>query len=782
MGVGVGFDRDELYDSRTLLESKPIVILKGKEALDGFARGISRLLEGGHVLHYKTSVQDIPVSVENRVGSIRRGGHGRDAWETKMRNAYGRIPRTKGADGDALDVYLGPNEDAAYAYVVHQLCPETGEFDEDKIMLGFDSKEDAKKAFFKHYDEPEKYFGGIDQVSMWALKKKIESGRGLKKITESSFGSRLKAFEAGVKGMKWGIVKHSAISGRTVHAKDLTKEEAQARIADLRSGHQRSQAYLDQSEKWRSKGQYELIPHDDGESNQNIVARATKQAEDKRQACIQKGLDKIMSKPMPSGIKTEEHGIKGQKWGIRHDRRDTGHPRRKTNVFHLPHKKKLKLLGKPKQKIRPKSLAHKSKKSVGYHIPSHEQFLKNYQNFMDTHKDFLDKHPELARIARQQVVDPMQDYSENAPKNLQTLLNKTASKQDQTAHTTAGLHKEAFKALADKGWQVSDKGSEEIHVKGGAGFATKVISPNGVEHTFVTVRGPMGFAHYVGKDAMSPLAHPSLVAIKKKAPTGTSSIGTLPGEEQPEAPAVSAPEAPPQTAAPEAPPAEAPPPVAAPEPASKPRMSTRYSKSVPVYGKPGQAVPPPTGAVPGPASPFVGRHKRMPHFAKAKPQHAKRRIRRSDRESQMFESRVGSFLREARKSTLYYARPMDMYGTDEEAEDIETILSQFPGHRIKASGPKSLRTHGVSKIIKSCRGRDKDMTYFHKHVDKSDGVVVRPVKGKRYLSAGTWSEARHALKKKIPVYLVHEGKIHKVRAVRLERHPDNQGVFGRVVL
>src|SRR5882672_217189 len=110
-------------------------ILIGQEALDHFSHGISRLLEN-RKLHYKTTFQDIPISVENRKGSIRRGvDPDGDDWETKMRLPYGYIPGTKGADGDAVDCFVGPSEHAAYAYVVHSNNIETGEFDEDKVML-----------------------------------------------------------------------------------------------------------------------------------------------------------------------------------------------------------------------------------------------------------------------------------------------------------------------------------------------------------------------------------------------------------------------------------------------------------------------------------------------------------------------------------------------------------------------------------------------------------------------------------------------------------------------
>lgn len=146
-------------------------ILKGQEALNGFAKGVSRLLEN-RKLHYRTSFQNIPISVENRRGSV-RSGTDKDGseWRTKMRHPYGYIPGTKGADGDALDVFVGPHEHASHAYVVHSMRPDTGKFDEDKVMLGFRDKQHARDVFHQHYDDP-KFYGGLHAIPMWQFREK----------------------------------------------------------------------------------------------------------------------------------------------------------------------------------------------------------------------------------------------------------------------------------------------------------------------------------------------------------------------------------------------------------------------------------------------------------------------------------------------------------------------------------------------------------------------------------------------------------------------------------
>lgn len=55
-------------------------------------------------------------------------------------------------DGDELDVFLGPDPKAPEVYVIHQCFPDTGMYDEDKVMLGFPSYEAALKAYNDNYD------------------------------------------------------------------------------------------------------------------------------------------------------------------------------------------------------------------------------------------------------------------------------------------------------------------------------------------------------------------------------------------------------------------------------------------------------------------------------------------------------------------------------------------------------------------------------------------------------------------------------------------------------
>jgi len=144
----------------------------------------------GYKLQGHTEVQGLPIAIENRKGSVRKGKDSDgNEWRTKMEHPYGYIKGTKGADGEEVDCYVGPDKEAPKAYVVHQHKDDGKGFDEDKVMLGFRSKKEAKEAYLKHYDDP-KFLGPISIVSMDRLRKLVESKRKLVKISHLLARSR----------------------------------------------------------------------------------------------------------------------------------------------------------------------------------------------------------------------------------------------------------------------------------------------------------------------------------------------------------------------------------------------------------------------------------------------------------------------------------------------------------------------------------------------------------------------------------------------------------------
>lgn len=184
------------------------------------------ILEKARKLAGRIEFQGLPISIEQDVGHVRewkdRNG---ETGKTVMLHPYGYVRGTEGSDGDAVDVYVGPNPQAPNVYVVHQRkklgAGKFGGYDEDKAMLGFSSPEEAKRAYLAHYDD-EGFFGSMDVLSVAEFKKQLENRAGTKlkgeptMLTKSSIAlvipvdARLeKGFFVGVHGGKWADAEHT---------------------------------------------------------------------------------------------------------------------------------------------------------------------------------------------------------------------------------------------------------------------------------------------------------------------------------------------------------------------------------------------------------------------------------------------------------------------------------------------------------------------------------------------------------------------------------------------
>lgn len=123
-------------------------------------------------LHKKFKWKGLDVSIENAAGSTRHWkdhNKGTDGY-TYMSCDYGYLRNTGGVDGDHVDAYFGPDpEGARMVYVVRQLkSPDFRYYDEDKCMIGFESKKEAEQAYLLHYTDP-RFLGGIDSFPVDAF-------------------------------------------------------------------------------------------------------------------------------------------------------------------------------------------------------------------------------------------------------------------------------------------------------------------------------------------------------------------------------------------------------------------------------------------------------------------------------------------------------------------------------------------------------------------------------------------------------------------------------------
>ena len=131
----------------------------------------ARNYQKGHI-----KIDGYDITIENPKGSIRRGTDASGkSWETEMHYTYGYIRGTEGVDGDHIDIFLSDNPTNGSVYVVDQINPGTGEFDEHKVMYGFGSEEEAREAYLANYSKGWKGLGNITEVSREDFKKWIES-------------------------------------------------------------------------------------------------------------------------------------------------------------------------------------------------------------------------------------------------------------------------------------------------------------------------------------------------------------------------------------------------------------------------------------------------------------------------------------------------------------------------------------------------------------------------------------------------------------------------------
>lgn len=131
----------------------------------------------GHVV-----IQGMDVAIENPAGSIRSG---KDAtgklWSVSMQNHYGYFNRTAGKDGDQIDVFIGKHPDSPVAFVIDQIDPKTGKFDEHKTVIGERTLEDAKTAYLSNYEKGWKGLGAITEMPMDEFKAWVINGKRTKK-------------------------------------------------------------------------------------------------------------------------------------------------------------------------------------------------------------------------------------------------------------------------------------------------------------------------------------------------------------------------------------------------------------------------------------------------------------------------------------------------------------------------------------------------------------------------------------------------------------------------
>lgn len=143
--------------------------------------------EAGNYQKGHVNLHGLDISIENPKGSTRSGKSPEGkVWQTTMKSHYGYIKGTVGKDKDHIDVFIGPAADAQNVYVVDQVDPKTGKFDEHKVVMGQKSMNDAKMAYLENHEPGWQGMGSITEVSMDDFKTWLKKGD-----TKKPYGKQL---------------------------------------------------------------------------------------------------------------------------------------------------------------------------------------------------------------------------------------------------------------------------------------------------------------------------------------------------------------------------------------------------------------------------------------------------------------------------------------------------------------------------------------------------------------------------------------------------------------
>lgn len=202
----------------------------------------------GHV-----KVDGLDISIENPIGSIREGkAPDGERWSNIMPADYGYIRGTVGKDKDHLDVFLGPNLESNRVFIVDQVDPNTGKFDEHKILIGFNSLSEARNTYNEAYDEDWQGLGAITPTTKDGLKEWLKGDTKKPYALEEEARFRVKSDDPEVQKVldrlqalqkaSQAAARVREMEGEAKAAMPLEREYIQDQIKSLKEGYKSGKA------------------------------------------------------------------------------------------------------------------------------------------------------------------------------------------------------------------------------------------------------------------------------------------------------------------------------------------------------------------------------------------------------------------------------------------------------------------------------------------------------------------------------------------------------------
>lgn len=132
------------------------------------------------------------IVVENPSGSVRRGKDpdGKE-WESPILHHYGDLKGVKGVDGDDMDVFIGRDPSNQKVFVIDQIDPKTGKFDEHKVMMGFASVDEAADGYLANYESGWQGMGSITEMTLDEFRQWTQGDGIGKEAAKSGLGTSL---------------------------------------------------------------------------------------------------------------------------------------------------------------------------------------------------------------------------------------------------------------------------------------------------------------------------------------------------------------------------------------------------------------------------------------------------------------------------------------------------------------------------------------------------------------------------------------------------------------
>lgn len=170
----------ERTDIHPIPLERPVEEAAQKAAVPTEAQAEAGNYQKGHL-----NLQGLDISIETPKGAVRRG----KGWQTIMPGHYGYIRKTAGADGEHVDVTLGPRAEQMHdmpadaadhepVFVVDQVDPATGKFDEHKAFVGYHTEAEAIQAYDESFSDGSgpRRRGAVTEMTLGGFKDWVRSG------------------------------------------------------------------------------------------------------------------------------------------------------------------------------------------------------------------------------------------------------------------------------------------------------------------------------------------------------------------------------------------------------------------------------------------------------------------------------------------------------------------------------------------------------------------------------------------------------------------------------